>query len=310
MADLRGLKNSVNEKRRLQQQETEIRNRISTMEALLPRLQTEVQREQEDVERMENGGFTSFLYSVMGRQEEKLQKERQEAYAAEVKYQDALRTIQGLHKELEDLRASLSSFGDVETRYKDAFSRQRQQLLGSNSPEGRHLRMLEDDARQLKGLQREALEAQQAGNRVMDQIAQIEHSLRSASNWGMVDMFSDSFISDMAKYGKMDEAQRELQELKILLDRYARELRDLDLHLNISADLGSGMRMADFFFDNIFTDSMALNRIDNIKRQVSQIRYQVEQHARIVENKVSSVETALSQKRREAEELIVRGETP
>ena len=79
---------------------------------------------------------------------------------------------------------------------------------------------------------------------------------------------------------------------------------------SIAAHFGSGMRMADFFFDNIFTDSMALNRIDNIKRQVSQIRYQVEQHARIVENKVSSVETALSQKRREAEELIVRGENP
>ena len=310
MADLRGLKNSVNEKRRLMQLEMETRNRIATMEALLPQLQSEVQREQEDVERMENGGFTSFLYSVMGRQEEKLEKERQEAYAAEVKYQDALRTIQGLHKELEDLRASLSAFGDVETRYKEAFSRQRRQLLGSNSPEGRRLRMLEEDARQLKGLQREAHEAQQAGNRVMEQIDKIEHSLRSASNWGMVDMFSDSFVSDMAKYGKMDEAQRELQELRYLLDRYARELKDLDLHLNISADLGSGMRMADFFFDNIFTDSMALSRIDNIKRQVSQIRYQVEQHARIVENKVSSVETALSQKRREAEELIVRGENP
>lgn len=310
MADLRGIKNNVNEKRRLLQRQGEIRNRIATMEALLPQLQTEVQREQEDVERMENGGFTSFLYSVMGRQEEKLQKERQEAYAAEVKYQDALRAIQGLHKELEDLNASVSVFGDVEERYKEAFSRQRQQLLGSNSSEGRQLRMLEDDARQLKGLQREANEAQQAGNRVMDQIAKIEHSLQSASNWGMVDMFSDSFISDMAKYGKMDEAQRQLQELKVLLDRYARELKDLNLHLNISADLGSGMRMADFFFDSIFTDSMALNRIDNIKRQVSQIRYQVEQHARIVENKVASVETALSQKRREAEELIIRGENP
>lgn len=310
MADLRGLKNTLDEKRKLLRQQSEIRNRIATMEGLLPQLETEVREEQEDVDRMENGGLTSFLYSVIGRQEEKLSKERQEAYAARLKYQDALRTLQNLYKENEDVNASLSAFGDVETRYKEAFSRQRQQLLGSNSPQGSRLRSLEDDARQLKGLRREAVEAQQAGERVMDQIQTIESSLQSASNWGMVDMFSDSFISDMAKYGKMDEAQRELQELKGLLDRYARELKDLDVHMNISADLGSGMRMADFFFDNIFTDSMALSRIDNIKRQIAQIRHQVERHVRIVDNKVASVESTLAAKRREAEEIIIRGENP
>lgn len=305
MADLRSLRRRMEERNRLMQEQQRIQRNIATMEQLLPQLETELQDEQEDVERMEGGGIASFFYSMLGKQEERLEKERREAWEAQTKYQDALRTLQTLYKENEDISAALASVGDVETEYRQAFSRKRQRLLAESSAAGERLRALEEDARQLKGLQTEVQEAQNAGNQVMAQIEKIESSLRSASNWGMVDMFTDSFISDLAKYGKMDEAQSQLRELNRLLQIYSRELKDLNVHLNISAELGGGMRMADIFFDNVFTDSMALSRIDNIKRQVQQVRYQVQRHSDLVERQSQSVNQTLSQRRREAEQLII-----
>lgn len=307
MADLRSLKQRMDERRRLLKEQECIEQNILTMENMLPQLQDEAAQEQEDVDRMESGGITSFFYSVIGKSEEKLEKERREAWQAQTKYQDALTTLQNLHKEKEDIGASLALCADVEAEYKRAFSEKRQMLLNSSSPAGQRLRSLEEDARQLKALDREVQEAKSAGQRVMDQVAQIEHTLQSASNWGMVDMFSDSFISDMAKYGKMDEAKRQLQDLNRLLGDYRRELKDLNVNLNISADLGGGMQFADIFFDNVFTDSMALSRIDNIKRQVRDVKYQVEKHAELVERKRQSVASTLSQKRKEAEQLIIDG---
>lgn len=305
MADLQSLRRRMEERSRLLQEQNRIKKNIATMEALLPQLDEAREDEMADVERMESGGLTRFFYSVLGKTEEKLEKERQEAWEAETKYQDALRTLQNLYKENEDISASLSVLQNVENQYRQAFSQKRQMLLSADTPEGRRLRDLEEDARQLKGLRREVQEAMDAGQQVMDQIQRIEASIRSASNWGMVDMFSDSFISDVAKYSKMDDAQSQLRELNRLLRDYARELKDLDVHMNISADLGGGMRFADIFFDNFLTDAMAMRRIDGIKRQVQQVRGQVERYMALVDRKNQSVSDTLSQKRKEAERLII-----
>ncbi len=83
----------------LQQQLQTINQRIDTMESMLPSLEQSVQDEQADVDRMESGGITSFVYGILGRQEEKLEKERQEAKAAKEQYQSALRTLQELHRQ-------------------------------------------------------------------------------------------------------------------------------------------------------------------------------------------------------------------
>lgn len=305
MADLQSLKIRMDERKRLLREQQRILQNIDTMENLLPQLQNEAQMEQEDVDRMESGGIGSFFYSVLGKQEEKLEKERREAWEAQTKYQDALRTLQNLYKEKEDVQSALQLCADVEDAYRKAFSEKRQMLLNAASPAGQKLRSLEEDARQLKGLEREVQEAKRAGDLVLDQVAQIERTLQSASNWGMVDMFSDSFISDIAKYGKMDKAQQQLQELSRLLANYRRELQDLNVNLNISADIGGGMRFADIFFDNIFTDSMALSRIDNVKRQIREVRYQVQRHEELVDRKQQSVTQTLAEKRKEAEQLII-----
>ena len=141
----------------------------------------------------------------------------------------------------------------------------------------------------------------------MDQIDRIRKSLSSASTWGTVDLFTDGFFADVAKYSHMDDAQAEMQELNRLLRRFSKELKDVDTHVNLSADIGSGMRFADFFFDGFFTDAMALNRIDRVKNQVEDIASQVQRHLNTVSSRLSSVTATLQQKSQEAKDLILHG---
>ena len=225
----------------LQQQLQTINQRIDTMGSMLPSLEQSVQDEQADVDRMESGGITSFVYGILGRQEEKLEKERQEAKAAKEQYQSALRTLQELHRQKEMLTDSIAQLGNVQQEYQRHYDLEREKILGGAGPSSARLRQLEEDGRQLRSLEQELIEAQDAGDAVMDQINRIRKSLGSASTWGTIDLFTDGFFADMAKYSHMDDAQAEMQELNRLLRRFSKELQDVDAHANLSADIGSGM---------------------------------------------------------------------
>lgn len=304
--DLEALRQKNETRKELQAKQAQLQSNIATLEQLLPSLQQSAQEEQEDVDRMESGGFTSFVYGLMGKQEEKMAKERREAAEAQQKYMDALRTLQELHKQREDLQSAIAALGDAEAAYQRAFAEKRRLLLSSDSPDSVHLRRLEEDGRQLHALEQELLEAQNAGQQVLDKISAIQRKLKNASAFGALDMFSDSFLADVAKYSSMDDAQREMEELSRLLGRFSKELRDLDVNFQLSADIGSGMRFADFFFDNIFTDYMAYQRIDNLKRQVQDTENRVRQYMDLVDRKQCSVAKTLAEKKLEAEALILQ----
>ena len=291
----------------LQHQLQTINQRIGTMESKLPELEQSVQNEQADVDRMESGGITSFVYGLLGRQEEKLEKERQEAKLARDQYQAALSTLQELHRQKELLSDSIAQLGNVQQEYQRRYDLEREKILGGAGPSGVRLRQLEEDGRQLRSLEQELIEARDAGDAVMDQIDRIRKSLGSASTWGTIDLFTDGFFADVAKYSHMDDAQAEMQELNRLLRQFSKELQDVDTHANLSADIGSGMRFADFFFDGFFTDAMALSRIDRVKNQVEDIASQVQRHLDTVSRRLSSVTTTIQQKSQEAKDLILHG---
>ncbi len=291
----------------LQQQLKTVNRNIGTMESKLPELEQNVRDEQSDVDRMESGGISSFVYGILGRQEEMLEKERLEAKQAQEQYHAALNTLQELHRQRESIVNSIVQMEELRRKYQQLYEAERQTILQSSGPNSQRLQQLEEDGRQLHGLKKELTEAQDAGDAVMEQINRIRKSLDSASTWGTVDLFTDGFFADMAKYSHMDDAQAEMQELNRLLRRFSKELQDVDTHANLSADIGSGMRFADFFFDGFFTDAMALSRIDRIKNQVEDVAYQVQKHLNTVSRRLNSVTATLQQKSQEAQDLILHG---
>ncbi len=97
--ELESLRQQMDRLADLQQQLQTVNQRIGTMESKLPGLEQSVRDEQADVDRMESGGITSFVYGILDRQEEKLEKERREARQAREQYQAALNTLQDLHRQ-------------------------------------------------------------------------------------------------------------------------------------------------------------------------------------------------------------------
>lgn len=304
MNDFHTLQQQMRTWEALKEQEAALQKKIDTMERLLPQLQDEMRQEQDDVTNFENGGIVSMFYSVLGRQEEKLDKERQEARAAEIKYQDALQTCRDLYRELETVRDQINTLGDCAQRYQAALREKQEALNRGNSPASAQYQTLTQEAAQCRRVQKEIQEALDAGQQVLRQISDIEGALKSASNWGVADMLGGGFVTDMFKYSRLDDAQKQMNELNRLLQMYSKELKDLDVDLHLSANIGSGMQFADFFFDNIFTDAMAFDRINKLRDQVTDIRRQVEYYRDMLYQRQRRNDERLRDLKRQAEDFL------
>lgn len=121
-------------------------------------------------------------------------------------------------------------------------------------------------------------EAIEAGYQVLEQLQIVEDNLRRAQGWGIVDMFSKGgFISALLKHSRLSDAEAAMNELTYRLNRFNSELSDIHISNNVGQiTMGTGMQLADWFFDGLIVDVMALSRIGESQRQVADLRRQIE----------------------------------
>ena len=77
--DLKELQRRAARRAQVQAQLRELETQRSALEARIEELAVVLHDERADVERLEAGGLTAFFYSLLGKGEEKLDKERREA---------------------------------------------------------------------------------------------------------------------------------------------------------------------------------------------------------------------------------------
>ena len=109
---------------------------------------------------------------------------------------------------------------------------------------------------------KELREAIQAGENALENIEKARDKLGSAKNWGIFDMLGGGMISTFVKHSKMDDASSYMEEAKRSIATFERELKDISLSADLSIELGSFMRFADIFMDNVFVDVMVQSRIN------------------------------------------------
>ena len=82
---LKELWQQVAEKKSCEAKQKELTAQRDTLADRLKKLEKSKLAEQADVDRLEGHSLAAFFYQVIGKMDEKLDKERQEAYAARVK---------------------------------------------------------------------------------------------------------------------------------------------------------------------------------------------------------------------------------
>ena len=309
MKDLKALWEQVAEKKVVDAKYQELQAQRKTVAQRVRQLEKVKQSEQADVDRLERGSLATFFYQMVGRMDEKLDKEQQEAYAARVRYDAAARELASIDADLARLEARLKGLSGCEQRYQDALMERFREIKETNSPAAQELMESESRVVELKLRRREIREAVQAGNTALKQAGAVLESLDSARGWSTMDLVGGGIWSDLAKYDHLDEAQEQVEQLQVDLRRFKTELADVEINAEIQVTIEGFLRFADFFFDNLFTDWEVRDRIDQSIDQVRDTKRQIQRVLDKLERMEGSIKAQLEDETEKQEQIALHAES-
>ena len=232
-------------------------------------------KEQDDVNKLECGSLAAFFYYVMGKMDEKLSKEKEEAYAAAVKYDAAKKELERVEAELEAKEKEMADLHGCDEEYEEVLALKKERMKTMNHDAMKKVFAFDQRMTYLENQNRELDEAIEAGNLALDLTDQVSEELDNAKQWGTFDLFYGDMNTGKIKYSKLDEGQRLVEELQHQLRRYKTELSDVIENVDKDPSINGFLQFADAFFNNLFTEWTVLLKIEKSKKQVESTKEQI-----------------------------------
>lgn len=228
-------------------------------------------KEQDDVDKLEKGGLRSFLLSLTGEKEERLDQERREALAAKFQYDQAKSDLEYVENKLNSLIRERDGLRGSQERLEALWAEKSELVKAMGGPQGQQLAELDRQLADLSHQQKELEEAISAGENAKRLLGQVQNDLDSARNWGTWDMLGGGLIATMAKYDRLDSAQSSIQAAQRALSDFRTELADVSRLQVPNIQIGEFATFADYFFDGIFSDWYVQSSIKTAQEGVSEV---------------------------------------
>ena len=272
---LEELREQIARKNHLESVVKDLKAQKQELDAKVSDLESVMTKEQTDVEKLEGRSLAAFYYSVIGKKEAMLDKERQEAYAARVKYDAAFKEAEAVNADLARAEEELRGLRWSEQDYRQTLQEKAKALRTAGGSEAARVMELEEKILQIENQKKELQEAISAGKAAMSIADTVLSKLDSAEGWGTWDLVGGGLISDLAKHSDLDQAQSYVESLQVQLRRFKTELADVTIHADIQVNIDGFLRFADYFFDGLFADWTVLDKISQSKTQIHKTRGQI-----------------------------------
>ena len=303
---LKTLRQQMLRHRQLDTEIKELRAQRDQLSAKTRELESVKLREQADVDRLEGRSLANFWYNVVGKMDEKLDKERQEAYVAAVKYDAAARELADVENSIRRRESELADLRGCEERYARTLAEKREAIKAANHPQAAEILELEECLVFLDHQKKEIQEAVYAGRSAQSIAGSILSSLDSADGWNTWDMFGGGgIITHVAKHGHLDDAQEKVEQLQVSLRRFKTELADITIHADMQVNIDGFLRFADWFFDGLFADWAVMDRISQSKSQVQSTKSQIDQVLYRLDGMLSSAAQEQTRMKAKLDDLTV-----
>lgn len=274
---LKDLQRQVARQQQLRAMVEELRRQLRELSEAEKRLQTILEQEEGDVDRLEGATLSALFYAIAGRKEEKLDQERLEALAARVKWETARREREGVEQELARREAELQRLSGCKEAYAQGLEEKRDALKRAGGEAAAEILALEQRLAAQEARRQELEEAAAAGQAALSTAQELLRQLASAEGWSTFDLLGGGVIAGLAKHSHLDEAQETAHQLQQQLHRFQAELADVRLEAEISVRIDGFLRFADYFFDGLLADWAVAHRIDQSQQQAQETEGQIQQ---------------------------------
>ncbi len=233
--------------------------------------------EDEDVKRLEGHSLAAFVYAIIGKKEEQLDKERREAYEATAKYNVALAELEEVKKDIHKMELDLECYVNAEKNYEETLKKWLSEMTASNLSEEQtvYVKKCQRELAAIQNQKREIKEARRAAEKAVATAERVSRDLADAHGWGVYDVIAGGLIADVGKYDCINHAEDNLSTLHTDLYHLRKELKDIKIDSHISINISNDMRVVDIFLDNIFTDFAALGEIKRSRNEVEELIIQL-----------------------------------
>jgi len=278
-------------KRRLEGTEAQLKEAI----ALRDKLHKKLTKEQQDVVKLGKFSFMNKIKEWTGRWDEQMEKEIAEAAEAELKFNEAEKTVTDMEAEARLLRVEMKNtdFAYIDEDWAEFLIEKETWIRQNDSVANATLQKIADDRIGLYSLKREIDEACDAGNKAIRALDAALDKLDSAEGLSMWDTFlGGGWIVSAMKYSEINSSDDHVHRAQRALRHFETELMDVQ---NVAAESFTVNKndiftFTDVFFDNIFSDWMVHSRITDAKSKLN-----------VVLQDVRRVQDQLTRKRYEVE---------
>ncbi|MBE6887844.1 MAG: hypothetical protein E7484_05445 [Ruminococcaceae bacterium] len=268
---IKALYELVCEKKSIQLKLDELNKQKTQLNEKIVMLKSQYEKEQKDVDNLENNSLSKFFYNLTGKLDEKLDKETREMLTAKGIYDNAVFQLSNINTDIAKYEKRISELSGCEEQYEETVKLKLDELKGTD-PE---IVKLQIELATCDNKLKEIREAVQAGNAAYTKAQEVSKELSKADNWALFDIFGGGLIADMVKYDHMDKANILVNEMYSHMAAFKTELRDIDMSVRVDTSVDGLLMAADYFFDNIFTDAAVQNKIQNAKGQVNNIIFAI-----------------------------------
>ena len=261
-------------------------------------------KEQDDVDKLEKGGVHAFLLTLIGHKEERLDKERREALAAKLQYDQARSDLEYLENKLNGLIRERDGLRDAPEQLEALWTEKAELVKTMGGQTGARLVELDRQLSDVTHQQKELEEALSAGENAKRLLGQVQDDLDSARSWGTWDMLGGGLIATMAKHDRLDSAQSSIRAAQRALSDFRTELADVSQLQVPSIQIGEFATFADYFFDGIFSDWYVQSSIKKAQEGVSEVHMKLTAALRDLEAASQDLNDQQASLKREREELL------
>ena len=304
--DLKQLKEQTVQKKKAEAELTDLLSQKKELTEKLIGLEKIMRKEEKDVERLERGSLAAVFLEMLGKKEERISKEEQEARAAVLKYETAKEELAMVDREIAVREGKIRELSGCEARYDAAFQQKLQTVRLENSEQAEALLTLETEMYRLESEIRETKEAITAGEKALQTVGEALDSLDHANGWATWDAFGGGgLLTDMAKHDHLDDAQAKINRLQVELRAFKTELADVKLHVDVKVKIEEFLKFADFFFDGLFSNLAVKDKIEKSLASVKHAKYEIWAVISKLEDKLASAQQRHQRKLEERERMIL-----
>lgn len=267
-----------------------------------------LENENYDVAKLEHKSIASVFYSILGRLDEHVEKERKEALGAKLRYDQVLKDLDDIKYQISKLSSERLGYVDCQREYDSLYAQKRVELMRDNGVAAQKIIKLTDKVNLTRINLEETKEAITAGENVLDSLNRVLNSLDSAEGWGTWDLLGGGFISDLAKHSHIDDAKSEAENIQRLLRQFKSELTDISISSDIVIQTEGFAKFADFFFDGLIADWFMQSKINESQASAERVKSQVISILSKLENIKIQESTIIERLDSEIKGLIIKAE--